>query len=221
MTGLCPFSGRPADHGHHITGRDADGAYSTRRSCCHSRAASTSSSTRHGAGPGSTRPASCHRPSSGCAGPATCWSVWVNTMGRLRWISRRRPSSLLAACSPRSLTTSGMGVRRVVNLRGNPGTDGWHRPRVLPAYSDRLADRPGLVLVAASDSQNAGAFWVGRLRGGFRSFSPERGHHRAGQSGNKAALCPQALGPGPLHRDPVGQASLARRDAVGVLRSRC
>lgn len=41
-------------------------------------------------------------------------------------------------------------LRRVVNLRGWPGTDGYRAPPDLTAHADRLGDRVGLVLVAAS-----------------------------------------------------------------------
>ncbi len=42
-------------------------------------------------------------------------------------------------------------ARRVVNMRGWPGLDGWRPPGAPAAYTPRLGDRPALVLVMASE----------------------------------------------------------------------
>ena len=42
------------------------------------------------------------------------------------------------------------GARRVINLRGWPGLEDWQAPSQPPVYTDRLAERAGLVVVAAA-----------------------------------------------------------------------
>jgi hypothetical protein len=41
-------------------------------------------------------------------------------------------------------------TRRIVHVRGWPGLNGWKAPRTPPAYSARLGDRIGLVVVGAA-----------------------------------------------------------------------
>ena len=80
-TGLCPFSGRPADHGHqHITGRECP--WRLLRPgvrCRHLMRRQHVVEHQVWRRPGRRgQPAVTDRP-PGRAGPATCWSVWVNT----------------------------------------------------------------------------------------------------------------------------------------------